>query len=278
MNWLTDYKIPVGPTAKTVVDWLTNNMGGFFDTLAAVMQSMIDALLYVLQLPPPLLLIALFAIIAWLIQRRLSVVILTIIGFLFILNQGYWDRTLETLTLVLSACVLCMTIGVPLGIAAAHRPTLYAAMRPVLDLMQTLPTFVYLIPAIVFFGIGMVPGLLATAVFVLPAPVRLTHLGISSTPASLKEAAEAFGASRWQLLWKIELPCAMPQILAGLTQTIMLSLSMVVIAALVGADGLGVPVVRALNSVNTALGFEAGLVIVVVAIILDRIFRAGREK
>lgn len=278
MNWLTDYKIPVGPTAKTVVDWLTNNMGGFFDTLAAVMQSLIDALLFVLKLPHPLLLIAIFAVIAWLIQRRISVVLLTIIGFLFILNQGYWDRTLETLTLVLSACVLCMAIGVPLGIAAAHRPALYAAMRPVLDLMQTLPTFVYLIPAIVFFGIGMVPGLLATAIFVLPAPVRLTHLGVSSTPSELIEAGEAFGASRSQLLWKIELPYAMPQILAGLTQTIMLSLSMVVIAALVGADGLGVPVVRALNSVNTALGFEAGLVIVVVAIVLDRIFRASREK
>jgi len=278
LNWLTDYKIPVGPTAKTVVDWLTNNMGGFFDLLAAVMQSMIDALLFVLKLPHPLLLIAIFAVIAWLIQRRISVVVLTILGFLFILNQGYWDRTLETLTLVLSSCVLCMAIGVPLGIAAAHRPTLYAAMRPVLDLMQTLPTFVYLIPAIVFFGIGMVPGLLATAIFVLPAPVRLTHLGVSSTPSSLIEAGEAFGASRSQLLWKIELPYAMPQILAGLTQTIMLSLSMVVIAALVGADGLGVPVVRALNSVNTALGFEAGLVIVVVAIVLDRIFRAGREK
>ncbi len=199
-------------------------------------------------------------------------------GFLFIINQGYWDRTLETLTLVLSACFVCMAIGVPLGIAAAHRPTLYAAMRPVLDLMQTLPTFVYLIPAIVFFGIGMVPGLLATAIFVLPAPIRLTHLGISSTPSSLIEAGEAFGASRSQLLWKIELPYAMPQILAGLTQTIMLSLSMVVIAALVGADGLGVPVVRALNSVNTALGFEAGLVIVVVAIVLDRIFRANHEN
>ncbi|EXL08329.1 ABC transporter permease [Brucella anthropi] len=278
MNWLTDYKIPVGPIAKSVVDWLTDNMGGFFDTLAAVMQSLIDGLLFLLKLPHPLLLIAIFAVIAWLIQRRISVVVLTVIGFLFIINQGYWDRTLETLTLVLSACFLCMAIGVPLGIAAAHRPALYAAMRPVLDLMQTLPTFVYLIPAIVFFGIGMVPGLLATAIFVLPAPVRLTHLGISSTPSSLIEAGEAFGASRSQLLWKIELPYAMPQILAGLTQTIMLSLSMVVIAALVGADGLGVPVVRALNSVNTALGFEAGLVIVVVAIVLDRIFRAGREK
>jgi glycine betaine/proline transport system permease protein len=278
LNWLTDYKIPVGPTAKSVVDWLTDNMGGFFDTLAAVMQSLIDGLLFLLKLPHPLLLIAIFAVIAWLIQRRISVVVLTVIGFLFIINQGYWDRTLETLTLVLSACFLCMAIGVPLGIAAAHRPALYAAMRPVLDLMQTLPTFVYLIPAIVFFGIGMVPGLLATAIFVLPAPVRLTHLGISSTPSSLIEAGEAFGASRSQLLWKIELPYAMPQILAGLTQTIMLSLSMVVIAALVGADGLGVPVVRALNSVNTALGFEAGIVIVVVAIVLDRIFRAGREK
>ncbi|WP_312468712.1 MULTISPECIES: choline ABC transporter permease subunit [Brucella] len=278
MNWLTDYKIPVGPTAKSVVDWLTDNMGGFFDGLAAVMQWLIDGLLYLLQLPHPLVLIAIFAVIAWFIQRRISVVILTILGFLFIINQGYWDGTLKTLTLVLSACFLCMAIGVPLGIAAAHRPTLYAVLRPILDLMQTLPTFVYLIPAIVFFGIGMVPGLLATAIFVLPAPVRLTHLGISSTPSSLIEAGEAFGASRTQLLWKIELPYAMPQILAGLTQTIMLSLSMVVIAALVGADGLGVPVVRALNSVNTALGFESGFVIVVVAIVLDRIFRAGREK
>ena len=149
-------------------------------------------------------------------------------------------------------------------------------MRPVLDLMQTLPTFVYLIPAIVFFGIGMVPGLIATAIFVLPAPIRLTHLGITSTPRPLIEAAQAFGASNRQVLWKVELPAAMPQIMAGLTQTIMLSLSMVVIAALVGADGLGVPVVRALNSVNTALGFEAGLVIVVVAIMLDRIFRIGK--
>jgi glycine betaine/proline transport system permease protein len=278
LNWLTDYKIPVGPTAKSVVDWLTDNMGGFFDGLAAVMQWLIDGLLYLLQLPHPLVLIVIFAVIAWFIQRRISVVILTILGFLFIINQGYWDGTLKTLTLVLSACFLCMAIGVPLGIAAAHRPTLYAVLRPILDLMQTLPTFVYLIPAIVFFGIGMVPGLLATAIFVLPAPVRLTHLGISSTPSSLIEAGEAFGASRTQLLWKIELPYAMPQILAGLTQTIMLSLSMVVIAALVGADGLGVPVVRALNSVNTALGFESGFVIVVVAIVLDRIFRAGREK
>jgi glycine betaine/proline transport system permease protein len=143
--------------------------------------------------------------------------------------------------------------------------------------MQTLPSFVYLIPAIVFFGIGMVPGLIATAIFVVPAPIRLTHLGISTTPRHLIEAAEAFGATPRQLLWKVELPFAAPQIMAGLTQTIMLSLSMVVIAALVGADGLGVPVVRALNSVNIGMGFEAGLVIVLVAIILDRLLRAGEK-
>jgi glycine betaine/proline transport system permease protein len=148
----------------------------------------------------------------------------------------------------------------------------------VLDLMQTLPTFVYLIPAIVFFGIGMVPGLIATVIFVVPAPIRLTYLGVVNTPTALIEAGRAFGATPWQLLYKVELPYALPQIMAGLNQTIMLSLSMVVIAALVGADGLGVPVVRALNQVNTALGFESGLVIVVVAIMLDRMLHTGPRQ
>ena len=278
MEFLTGTKIPVGIWARQIVDWLTENAGWFFDALASVLEFLIDGLLAILNWPHPLVVVALFTALAWYLRRSWQVPALTAIGFLFIINQGYWDETMETLTLVLSSCILCMVIGVPIGIAAAHRPRLYAAIRPVLDLMQTLPTFVYLIPAIVFFGIGMVPGLIATAIFVLPAPIRLTHLGISSTPRQLIEAGLAFGASKRQLLWKIELPYAVPQIMAGLTQTIMLSLSMVVIAALVGADGLGVPVVRALNSVNTALGFEAGIVIVVVAIVLDRMFRAGREK
>jgi glycine betaine/proline transport system permease protein len=199
------------------------------------------------------------------------------LGFLFILNQDYWEETTESLTLVLSACVVCMGVGVPIGIATAHRPRLFKAMRPVLDLMQTLPTFVYLIPAIVFFGIGMVPGLIATVIFVVPAPIRMTHLGISSTPKALLEAAEAFGSTPRQTLWKIEFPYALPQIMVGLNQTIMLSLSMVVIAALVGADGLGVPVVRALNQVNTGLGFESGFVIVIVAIMLDRMLRVTQK-
>ena len=277
MDWLTENKIPVADVAEDALDWLQTNGAWFFDGLSDLMERLIDAILWVLQTPHPLILIAVFAAITWGIQRNWKTVAFVVLGFLFILNQDYWEETMESLTLVLSACVVCMGVGVPIGIAVAHRPRLYAWVAPVLDLMQTLPTFVYLIPAIVFFGIGMVPGLIATVIFVLPAPIRLTQLGISSTPKALLEAAQAFGAKPRQTLWKIELPYALPQIMTGLNQTIMLSLSMVVIAALVGADGLGVPVVRALNQVNTGLGFESGLVIVVVAIMLDRILRGGRK-
>lgn len=277
MEWLTENKVPIDDFAEAVFEWLQINGGWFFDGLAALMEQLIDAILWLLQTPHPLIIVALFAAFTWLIQRNWKTVAFVTIGFLFILNQDYWEETTESLTLVLSACVVCMGIGVPIGIAAAHRPKLYRVMRPVLDLMQTLPTFVYLIPAIVFFGIGMVPGLIATVIFVLPAPIRLTQLGISSTPKALLEAAQAFGAKPSQTLWKIELPYALPQIMTGLNQTIMLSLSMVVIAALVGADGLGVPVVRALNQVNTGLGFESGLIIVVVAIMLDRMLRVGEK-
>ncbi|MDP3860992.1 MAG: choline ABC transporter permease subunit [Phaeovulum sp.] len=276
MDWLTAYKIPVGRTAKLIFDWLKAHAGGFFDLVSDAMQALIEAILWLLQTPNPLVIVALFVALTFALQRNWKTPLLVLAGFLFILNQGYWKATTESLTLVLSACVVCMAVGVPIGIAAAHRPRLFAAMRPVLDLMQTLPTFVYLIPAIVFFGIGMVPGLIATVIFVLPAPIRLTHLGIASTPQPLLEAATAFGGTPRQVLWKVELPYALPQIMAGMNQTIMLSLSMVVIAALVGASGLGVPVVRALNSVNTALGFEAGFIIVVVAIILDRMLRMER--
>ena len=273
MEFLTDYKIPVGKTAKAVFEWMNANLGGVFDAISVAMEAMINGILYVLQTPHPLVIIAVFIAITWFLQHSWKVCLGVLVGFLFILNQGYWEETTESLTLILSACVVCMGLGVPIGIAVAHRPRLYRFMVPVLDLMQTLPTFVYLIPAIVFFGLGMVPGLIATVIFVLPAPIRLTHLGISTTPQPLLEAATAFGATPKQRLWKVELPYALPQIMAGLNQTIMLSLSMVVIAALVGANGLGVPVVRALNSVNTALGFESGFIIVVVAILLDRMLR-----
>ncbi|TDX27023.1 choline ABC transporter permease subunit [Rhodovulum visakhapatnamense] len=278
MEWLTDHKIPVGRVAGTIFDWLRDNAEVVLDAIAAIMEAMIDAILWVLQTPHPALVTLGFVALTYALQRSWKTCLAVALGFLFILNQGYWEETTESLTLVLSACVVCMAIGVPIGIGAAHRPQLYTYLRPILDLMQTLPTFVYLIPAIVFFGIGMVPGLIATVIFVLPAPIRLTYLGVSSTPKALLEAATAFGATSRQTLFKVELPYAFPQIMAGLNQTIMLSLSMVVVAALVGADGLGVPVVRALNQVNTALGFESGFVIVVVAIMLDRILHVGARK
>jgi glycine betaine/proline transport system permease protein len=253
MDWLTQTKIPVGKTASAVFDWLQSNGGWFFDGLSLIMEGLIERILWVLQTPHPLVIIAAFVGLTYLMQRNWRTCVFIALGFLFILNQDYWEETTESLTLVLSACVVCMGVGVPIGIATAHRPRLFKAMRPVLDLMQTLPTFVYLIPAIVFFGIGMVPGLIATVIFVVPAPIRMTHLGISSTPKALLEAAEAFGSTPRQ------------------------TLSMVVIAALVGADGLGVPVVRALNQVNTGLGFESGFVIVIVAIMLDRMLRVTQK-
>jgi glycine betaine/proline transport system permease protein len=277
LHWLTDYKIPIGKWAKLVVDWLQINGATFFDAVSGVMKTLIDWLLWLLQAPHPLIIIALAVALAWYLQRSWRVCLLVVLSFLFVINQGYWEPMTQSLTLVLSSCVVCMAIGVPVGIFAAHRPNFYQFLQPILDLMQTLPTFVYLIPAIVFFGIGMVPGLIATVIFVLAAPIRMTYLGVSSTPTNLLEAAESFGATGWQRLYKVELPYALPQIMVGLNQTIMLSLSMVVIAALVGANGLGVPVVRALNQVNTALGFESGFIIVVVAIMLDRMLRIRRE-
>ncbi len=295
ISFLTECKLRIGDGAEAVFGWLQTHGAALFDAMALALEAMIGVFLAVLQEPPntswfsdirlrdatflyppewhPFLMIVIFTGLAWVLHRGWRVPLLVVLGFLFIVNQGYWEETTESLTLVLSACVVCMGVGVPIGIAVAHRPRLYAAMRPVLDLMQTLPTFVYLIPAIVFFGTGMVPGLIATVIFVLPAPIRLTHLGITATPQALLEAADAFGATPSQKLLKVELPYALPQIMTGLNQTIMLSLSMVVIAALVGANGLGVPVVRALNSVNTGLGFESGFIIVVVAIVLDRVLR-----
>jgi glycine betaine/proline transport system permease protein len=288
MNWLTQYKIPIGNGAKAVVDWLTENLALLFDFIAIVLSAVINAMLYVLQGPflkgtglesfYPGFMILVFTAVAWFMRRSVGVTIFTLLGLMLIYNQGYWKETMETLALVLAATAVSMAVGVPVGIAAARRPWLYAILRPILDLMQTIPTFVYLIPALILFGLGMVPGLIATVIFAIPAPIRLTRLGIISTPPSLVEAAEAFGATKRQVLTKVELPFAQPQIMAGLTQCIMLSLSMVVIAALVGAPGLGVPVLRALNSVQIAKGFDSGFCIVILAIILDRVFRSSDEK
>jgi glycine betaine/proline transport system permease protein len=281
LDWITSHKIPLGAWLKYVVDLLNTHAQGFFDFVSTVLGTIIEAITSGLLWFPPLVLIALLAVGTWFLHRSIVLAVAVVLGLLLIVNLGYWQATVETLTLVLCATLVSVAIGVPVGIAAAHRPWLYTAVRPILDLMQTIPTFVYLIPTLVFFGLGMVPGLISTVVFVIPAPIRLTHLGISSVPLQLHEAGAAFGATRRQLLWKVELPYALPTIMAGITQCIMLSLSMVVIAALVGADGLGKPVVRALNTVNIAMGFEAGLAIVILAILLDRVAKRperGRKR
>ena len=264
-------KIPLGDGIASAVDWLIEYGIDYFDAFADVLAAVIHAVTNGLLWFSPLVLVALFGALTYLIQRKWSLVVFCVLAFLLIDNLGYWQATMETLAQVLFATVACIVVGVPLGIIAAHRPLFYAFLRPVLDLMQTVPTFVYLIPTLTLFGLGVVPGLISTVVFALPAPIRLTYLGINDVPAELMDAGKAFGCSRGQLLWRIELPYAMPSISAGITQCIMLSLSMVVVAALVGADGLGKPIVRALNTADIAVGFEAGLAIVLVAIVLDRV-------
>jgi glycine betaine/proline transport system substrate-binding protein len=276
-HWIVGHKIPVGDGMAVAIAYIKAHGTFLFDGISIVIRGMVDGVTALLRaLPAPLLIVAAAAL-AWLLRRSWPLALFVAAALLFILNQGYWLATLETLSLVLVATFASTAIGVPLGIAAAHRPRLFAALRPVLDLMQTLPTFVYLIPTLVLFGLGVVPGLISTVIFALPAPIRLTHLGISSVPKPLIEAGEAFGATPMQLLWKVELPSAASTIVAGVTQCIMLSLSMVVIAALVGAGGLGVPVVRALNSVQVGMGFEAGFTIVLLAIVLDRISRPSER-
>jgi glycine betaine/proline transport system substrate-binding protein len=275
---ITDHKIPIGAEAKRVVDAVTAHGRGVFDLISSVLGGLIDGLgVLLLWLPAPIL-ILLAAGGAYALHRSALLALFIVLGLALILNQGYWREAVETFSLVLSATLICVITGVPLGIASAHRPVLYQVLRPVLDLMQTIPTFVYLIPTMVLFGLGMVPGLISTVIFAIAAPIRLTHLGISSVPLQLREAGEAFGATRTQLLFKIELPYALPTIMAGITQCIMLSLSMVVIATMVGAGGLGTPVQRALQNVDIAMGFEAGLAIVVLAIILDRVCKRPEAR
>ncbi|EJL6393055.1 choline ABC transporter permease subunit [Vibrio navarrensis] len=278
MNFITDNKIPLGQWMETGVDWLTLNAAGVFDAISYFLETVILFVVDIFKWMPPALPIVITALLAWLLHRSLPLVLFVVAALLLILNLGYWQEMLETFVLVFAATTISVLIGVPLGIMAAHRPWLYTLLRPILDLMQTVPTFVYLIPTLVLFGLGIVPGLISTIIFAIAAPIRLTYLGITKVPQELIEAGKAFGASRMKLLFKVELPAALPNIMAGITQCIMLSLSMVVIAALVGADGLGKPVVRALNTVNISQGFEAGLAIVLVAIILDRLCKTPNQK
>jgi glycine betaine/proline transport system permease protein len=279
-QWIVDRKIPVGQWGKAVIDFIITYFQWFFDALKLALNWSVEGASYLLlQVPPVILALALAGFAYWL-QRSKTLALGTLLGLLFIVNQGLWKETVQTLVLVVAATALSMAIGVPMGIWAAHNPRVWKVMQPVLDLMQTMPTFVYLIPILILFGLGAAPALIVTIIFALPAPVRMTYLGITSIPKPMIEAGESFGATKRQLLWKVELPAALPSIMAGLTQCIMLSLSMVVFATLIGAPSLGNPVFKALSNRNIPFGIEAGLALVILAIILDRALavKSGGKK
>ena len=278
MEWLESNKIPIGRWLADFVDFLNEYLFWLFDGFTIALETVFEWPSTAFLSIPAFAMIALMAGAAYWLHRSWKISLFIVISLLLIVNLGYWEDTMETLSLVIWATLLCVVIGVPIGIAAAHRPKLWVSIRPILDMMQTIPTFVYLIPALTLFGLGPVPGVVATVIFVVPAPIRLTYLGVSSTPGPLIEAAESFGATKKQLLWKVEIPSAIPNIMAGLTQTIMLSLSMVVIASMVAAPGLGIPILRAINQVNPAKGFEAGIAIVIVAIIMDRVCKLPDKR
>ncbi|QTL50362.1 MULTISPECIES: ABC transporter permease [Priestia] len=264
-------KIPVGNWIDHFVTFLNDNIKGFFDVISAIVDGIVGFIVLVLTFPPALILILIVGVIAWFSSKKWSFTILSMIGLLFILNLGYWQETMDTLALVLTSVLISIIVGIPLGIWASQSEKVTRIITPILDFMQTMPAFVYLIPALFFFGIGVVPGVISSVIFAMPPTIRLTNLGIREVPADLVEAANAYGSTTKQKLFKVQLPLATKTIMAGINQSIMLSLSMVVIASLVGAPGLGAEVYRAVSRLEVGTGFEAGISIVILAIILDRI-------
>ncbi|MBK8457363.1 MAG: choline ABC transporter permease subunit [Phyllobacteriaceae bacterium] len=274
---IASFKIPVGKWGKSFIDFIVYWFEWLFDAIKISLNFVVEGTTAGLLLLPPVLLAVLFAGLAFWLKRSKILALGVLLGLLFIINQGLWKETIQTLVLVVAATAMSMAIGVPIGIWAAHKPSVWRVTQPTLDLMQTMPTFVYLIPILILFGLGAAPALIVTIVFAMPAPVRMTYLGITSIPKPMIEAGESFGATKKQLLWKVEIPAAMPSIMAGLTQCIMLSLSMVVFATLIGAPSLGNPVNKALANRNIPLGIEAGLALVIIAIILDRVLAQKAE-
>lgn len=270
MEFLTTYRLPLGDGIEWLVLFLSRNLRGAFDTFSVAVRALDEGILALLTLPPAPVLIALLVLLAWGLAGR-GLAIFALFALPLIANLGLWGHTLETLALTLTASLLCLGIGIPLGILQARSQLLDALMRPILDFMQTMPPFVYLIPAVMFFGLGAVPGIIATVIFAMPLPIRLTNLGIRQVPTELTEAGKAFGCSARQLLFKVHLPMAMPSIMAGVNQTIMMCLSMVIIAAMIGAGGLGGEVLRGIQRMFIGRGFEGGLAVVVIAILLDRL-------
>lgn len=279
-------ELDIGGAFEALVNWLQVNFEPFFDAVSAVISAVIGGLEAALLVLPSYAVIGLFVLLAWSIASR-GVAVFTLIGMTLleemhvtvfstevVVGMDLWMQTMQTLALVLTAALLALLIGIPVGIWASKSDAVERVVRPILDFMQTMPAFVYLIPAVLLFGLGEVPGVIATFIFATPPAVRLTNLGIRQVPDDVVEAARAFGSTPRQMLFKVELPIALPTILAGVNQTIMLALSMVVIAALIGAGGLGDPVVKGITQLQTDVGFEGGLAIVILAIVLDRITQA----
>ncbi|MFC6880396.1 MULTISPECIES: ABC transporter permease subunit [Actinomadura] len=263
-------RIPIGDWFSDLVDWATENLGPLFDAITSAVQSTVDWLADVLNAPHPFVMIAIFVVIALLLSGW-KLAVFALLGFGLIDNIELWEPTMETLAMVLVAGVVAVVLSIPIGIAAARSEVVSRIVRPVLDLMQTMPAFVYLIPAVFFFGVGVVPGVVATIIFSLPPGVRLTELGIRGVDKEMVEAGEAFGTPPGRILTRIQIPLAMPTIMAGVNQLIMLSLSMVVIASMAGAEALGGEVLEGIQRVDVPKGFEGGVAVVILAIFLDRL-------
>lgn len=270
-------KIDVGGLFESLINWLTNNFSGFFDAVSALITALVSAFESTLLYPPSYVLIAVFIVVAWRTAGRGLAVFVTA-GMWLIDQMGLWTPTMQTLALVITSVLVSLLVALPLGVWASKSDMVEKIVRPILDFMQTLPAFVYLIPAVLFFQLGEVPGVIATMIFAMPPAVRLTCLGIRQVPKEIREAAIAFGSTSAQMLWKAELPVALPTILAGINQTIMLALSMVVITGMIGAGGLGNEVLKGITQLKIDLGFESGISIVIVAIFLDRVTQALGKK
>ncbi|MCC7565918.1 MAG: ABC transporter permease subunit [Methanomicrobiaceae archaeon] len=265
-------KIPIGDAVEGLVDWIEANLGWLLDAISSLLRFLIGGFQDILLFFPPLLLILIATVLAFFATKRNpGIAALTGLGLLLIWNLQLWSFAMLTIALVISSALLALAVAIPLGILAANIDPLDAVLRVLLDFMQTMPSFVYLIPAVIFFGLGNVPGMIATVIFAMPPAMRLTNLGIRQIPIELDEVSDAFGATPMQKLIKVQLPVALPTIMAGVNQCIMLALSMVVIASMIGAGGLGYRVLVGIQRVDISMGFEAGLAIVIIAIILDRI-------
>ena len=270
-------KIPLDEWVKLFVDFLKDNFSVLFDSTTDVIKFSTEGFASIISFIPPIIFVIIIALIAWwIVNWKLG--LFTLIGLGLVNNLGYWPETIDTISLIVISVLISMIVGIPLGIWMSQKHSVQSIVTPVLDFMQTMPAFVYLIPAVIFFGVGIGPGVVATIIFAMPPTVRLTNLGVRQVDAELVEASDAFGSTTAQRLLKVQIPLAMPNIMAGINQTIMLSLSMVVIASLVGAPGLGRIVYRAVTQTEVGMGFEGGLSLVILAMVLDRITQGANKR